>query len=44
MNFECTESQKLLFESAYSFGKNEIDPFALQWENEQIIPKALRPP
>ena len=41
MNFECTESQKLLFESAYSFGKNEIDPFALEWENEQIIPKAL---
>ncbi len=41
MNFECTESQKLIFESAYNFGKNEIDPFSLEWENEQIIPKSL---
>jgi len=41
VNFECTESQKLIFESAYNFGKNEIDPFSLEWENEQIIPKSL---
>ncbi len=41
MNFEYSESQKLFFKSAHSFGKQEIEPFAIKWENDQEIPKDL---
>ena len=41
MNFEFSESQKLFYELADNFGKEEIYPSALDWENKRTIPREV---
>ena len=41
MEFSLSEEQEAIFDVAYSFGQENIAPFAIQWENQGTIPKEL---
>lgn len=41
MDFELSEEQQLLFETARSFGSEEIAPYAAAWESAGTIPRAF---
>ena len=41
MEFSLSEEQDAIFDVAYSFGQENIAPFAIQWENQGTIPKEL---
>ena len=41
MEFALSEEQEAIFDVAYSFGQENIAPFAIQWENQGTIPKEL---
>lgn len=41
MEFALSEEQEAIFDVAYSFGQENIAPFANQWENQGTIPKEL---
>ena len=34
MEFALSEEQEAIFDVAYSFGQENIAPFAIQWENQ----------
>ena len=41
MDFALSEEQEAIFDLAYSFGHDNIAPFALTWEKQGTIPKDL---
>ena len=41
MDFALSEEQEAIFDLAYSFGQENIAPFALTWEKQGTIPKDL---
>ena len=41
MEFSLSEEQEAIFDVAYSFGQENIAPFAIQWEKQGTIPKEL---
>ena len=41
MDFALSEEQEAIFDLAYSFGQENIAPFALTWEKQGTIPKVL---
>ena len=41
MEFALSEEQEAIFDLAYSFGQENIAPFAIEWENQGTIPKEL---
>ncbi|NOE32991.1 acyl-CoA dehydrogenase family protein [Ruegeria sp. HKCCD7318] len=43
MDFALSEEQTAIFDMAYSFGQENIAPFARQWESDGTIPKTLWP-
>ncbi|MDA8747340.1 acyl-CoA dehydrogenase family protein [Litoreibacter sp.] len=43
MDFEMSDEQTAIFDMARAFGEEHIAPFALQWEKDENIPKALWP-
>ncbi len=43
MDFALTEEQTAIFDMAYTFGQDNIAPFARQWEADGTIPKDLWP-
>ncbi|PTX55771.1 hypothetical protein C8N43_0417 [Litoreibacter ponti] len=43
MDFALSEEQTAIFDMAKAFGDEHIAPFALQWEKDEHIPKALWP-
>ena len=43
MDFALSEEQQMIFDMAYDFGQDKIAPFAVQWEEEENIPKSLWP-
>src|SRR5690554_721197 len=38
MNFDYTETQKLIAESARDFAKQFIEPYVMEWDEKQIFP------
>ena len=43
MDFALSEEQTAIFDMARDFGEEHIAPFALDWEKDENIPKALWP-
>lgn len=43
MDFALTDEQNAIFDMAYSFGQDNIAPYARQWEADGTIPKELWP-
>ncbi|NOD63463.1 MULTISPECIES: acyl-CoA dehydrogenase family protein [unclassified Ruegeria] len=43
MDFALSAEQTAIFDMAYSFGQENIAPFARQWESDGTIPKTLWP-
>ena len=41
MDFALSEEQEAIFDLAYSFGQENIAPFAIEWEKQGTIPKEL---
>ena len=41
MEFSLSEEQEAIFDLAYSFGQENIAPFAIEWEKQGTIPKEL---
>ena len=41
MDFSLSEEQEAIFDLAYSFGQENIAPFAIEWEKQGTIPKEL---
>src|SRR5690606_41533401 len=38
MNFDYTETQQLIAESARDFAKQFIEPYVMEWDEKQIFP------
>ncbi len=43
MDFALSDEQQMIFDMAYDFGRAEIAPHAMQWEEDGTIPKRLWP-
>ena len=41
MEFALSEEQEAIFDLAYSFGQENIAPFAIEWEKQGTIPREL---
>jgi hypothetical protein len=41
MDFSLSEEQEAIFDLAYSFGQENIAPYAIDWEKKGTIPKDL---
>jgi alkylation response protein AidB-like acyl-CoA dehydrogenase len=41
MDFALTEEQQAIFDMARDFGAEKIAPFAMQWEKDESIPRAV---
>ena len=43
MNFLLSEEQEAIFDLAYSFGQENIAPFAIEWEKKEQYQKSYGP-